>query len=112
MVRILYRVVQTDPPTLWDFTSNEARRRRPRRPLDTVGRRLWRGLSHFDTLEAARAAARNTPALGHFVAEIAVPDDDSVEVERTGRAGHYTMWGSPGRLLGYVRRVVPVEGVD
>ena len=107
-VRIFFRVVRAREATLWDFASNEARGRRPRRPLDAEGRRLWRGLSHFDTLAAARAAASRTPELGEFIAEIAVPDDTDVEIEQTGRAGHYTLWGLPGRLLSYVRRVVPV----
>jgi len=107
-VRRFYRIVRGNQATLWDFSSNEARGRRPRRPLDTEGRRLWRGLSHFDTLAAAQAAARRTPELGQFIAEIAVPDDTDVDIEQTGRAGHYTLWGTPGRLLSYVRRVMPV----
>ena len=108
-MRTFYRIVQNNPPTPWDFTWNEARRRQPRRPLLPAQRRLWRGLSHFDTLEAARAAARQTPALGAFIAEVVLPDDVGVEVEQTGRAGHYTIWASPGRMLGSVRRVLPVE---
>jgi hypothetical protein len=108
-VRSFYRIVRTDPSTLWDFTSNEARRRRPRRPLDSEGRRLWRGLSHFDAIAAARGAARHTPVLGASMAEVEIPDGADLEVEQSGRAGHYTIWGSPARLLGYVRRVVRVE---
>jgi hypothetical protein len=107
-VRTFYRIVKTDPPTAWDFTSNEARHRQPRRPLNPEGQRLWRGLSHFDSLEAARAASLHTPALGSFIAEVTVPDDADVEIEQTGRAGHYTIWGSPGRMLAYAGRTVPV----
>jgi hypothetical protein len=110
LVRTFYRIIRTDSATLWDFTSNEARRRQPRRPLRSAERRLWRGLSHFDTLAAANAAARQTPALGQYIAEVVLPDDTDIQVEQTGRAGHYTLWGSPGRLLGYVRRIEPVEG--
>jgi hypothetical protein len=108
-VRSFYRIVRTDPSTLWDFTSNEARGRRPRRPRDSEGRRLWRGLSHFDSIDAARAAARHTLALGAYIAEVEIPDGADLEIEQTGRAGHYTISGSPARLLGYVRRVAPVE---
>ena len=43
------------------------------------------------------------------MAEIVVPDGAEVEIEQTGRAGHYTIWGSAGRMLGYVQRVLPVE---
>ena len=107
-VRSFYRIVRTDLPMLWDFTSNEARGRRPRRPLDSEGRRLWRGLSHFDSLDAARAAALHTPNLGAYIAEVEIPDDADLEIEQTGRAGHYTIWGSPARLLSSVRCVVPV----
>jgi hypothetical protein len=77
--------------------------------LRSAEQRLWRGLSHFDTLEAARAAARQTPALGPFIAEVVIPEDeDDIHVEQTGRAGHHTVWGSPARLLRYVERVVAV----
>jgi hypothetical protein len=72
-------------------------------------RRLWRGLSHFDSIDAARAAARHTPTLGAYIAEVEIPDDAELEIEQTGRASHYTIWGPPARLPGYVRRVVPVE---
>jgi hypothetical protein len=108
-VPTFFRIVRGDRATLWDFTSNEARGRRPRRPLDAEGRRLWRGLSHFDSLSAARAAARHTPEIGRFIAEIIVPDDAEVEIKQTGRAGHYTLWGTPGRLLSCVQRIIPVE---
>src|SRR6266540_3057332 len=93
--RVFYRVVRTDPPTLWDCTSNEERGRRPRRQLDAAGRRLWRGLSIFDTAEGARQAARTTPGLGSFIARLEIPPGALLEIERTGRAGHHTLWGRP-----------------
>jgi len=110
--RAFYRIIRDEQATHWDFMSNEARRRQPRRPLLPTQRRLWRGLSHFDSLEIARAAARQTPSIGSFIAEIVVPDDAEIEIEQTGRPGHYTIWASPGRMLGYVRRVFPVNVVD
>ena len=108
-MRVLYRIVRSNPPTAWDFTSNEAKGRVPRRPLRAHERRLWRGLSVFDTLDSARAAAQQTPTLGDFIAEIAIPsNDESILIEQTGRIGHYTVWGSPARVLRYVRQVVAV----
>jgi hypothetical protein len=107
-IGVFYRVVRTDPPSRLDFTSNEARGRQPRRPLDARGRRLWQGLSAFDTASGARHAARTTPALGSYVARVEIPPGAQVEVEQTGRFGHYTLWGQPADIL---RMVVAVEPV-
>ncbi|MCC7369208.1 MAG: hypothetical protein IT306_12340 [Chloroflexi bacterium] len=107
-MRRFYRIARDNPPTAWDFTSNEVKGRQPRRPLLPSQRRLWRGLSHFDTLDAARAAALNTPALGKYVVEVDIPDDADVEIEQTGRPGHFTIWASPVQLLRCLGRVVPV----
>lgn len=50
------------------------------------------------------------PWLGVFIAVLAIPDDDeTITFERTGKSRvHYTFWGEPSKLLGYVVRVVPV----
>ena len=72
-------------------------------------RRLWSGISVYDTLDRARRLAARRPELGRFVAMVRIPDDASIRFERTGsRAGHHTMWGDPGRLLGSIVSIEPV----
>lgn len=105
---VFYRIVRADPPTRWDFASNEERGRQPRRPLDARGRRLWQGLSAFDSAAGARQAAGATPALGSYIARVEIASAAPVEVEHTGRAGHYTLWGRPAELLGMMVAVEPV----
>ena len=58
------------------------------------------------------AGRRATPALGQYIACLEVPDDANLEIEQTGRAGHYTLWGPPGALLALVVSVEPVDAVD
>lgn len=55
-------------------------------------------------------------SLGPFIAELAIPEDIGpiVHQERTAsrNPGHDARWGDPETLLGFVRRVIPVEGDD
>jgi hypothetical protein len=105
--RVLYRVVKRDPPTVVDFTSNEAQDK----PLlhDTPrNRRLWSGLSCFATEAQARWNARRFPGHGNFIARLEIDDEDRIQVEKTRGPGHYTLWAEPADLLGHVRAVVPV----
>ena len=106
--RVLFRIVRTNTPSPWDFTSNEGRGMFLRDPTPEA-RRLWSGVSVYDTLERARKLAARRPELGLFVAAVRIPDDAAIHVERTGnRAGHHTVWGDPGRLLAWVVDVEPV----
>jgi hypothetical protein len=78
-------------------------------------RRLAEGISVNATLAQARNRARAVPSLRNlrFVAELLIPDDAPIKIERTGRArGHYTLWGDPDVLLGYVVAVYPVEPAE
>jgi hypothetical protein len=78
-------------------------------------RRLAEGISVNATLQQARARARTVPSLRRhrFAAELSIPDGAPVQFERTGRArGHYTLWGDPEILLGYVVATVPVHEAD
>ena len=104
---VLYRIVLTIPPTLADFMSFAARGLRPRRP-DPEVERLWDGLSMYDTEERARQKARQLPYLGTYLARVAIPTA-AIRIERTlASPGHYTVWGKPSDLLGWVTEVVPV----
>lgn len=104
--RLLHRIVRTNPPTLDDFTSN-ASRGRPA-PDDPVKRAVWDGLSVYSTLSQARRKRRVSPAIGNFIAVLAVPTGATLRVERTlGGDGHHTIWGEPTALLALVVSIEP-----
>jgi hypothetical protein len=106
-IQTFYRIVQTDPPTLEDFLSYAARGMPA--PTDPALRRIWYGISVYDTLDRALSRARRQPALGTFVAEVQFRWGQGIRAERTGhRRGHHTLWGDPTQLLGCVTRVVVV----
>ena len=108
-VRVLYRIVKTNPPTLDDFTSNAARGKLLRNPTPELLDR-WSGLSAYDGEELARRRAlwaiHQGRSLGQFIAILEV--EPMVRAEQTFDRGHYTLWGEPAALLACVRWVVPV----
>ncbi|MDQ3308127.1 MAG: hypothetical protein M3499_07210 [Actinomycetota bacterium] len=107
-VTILYRIVAHNPPTREDVLSYQelgiALTRR-----DPEALRLAAGISLYNTFQQARNQARRLPpAQRGFIAELRIPFDAPVTIERsTSTRGHYTLWGSPDGILGYVARVVP-----
>jgi hypothetical protein len=106
--RVFYRVVESNPPTLWDFTSNQAKGLTLQHPTPQT-LRWWAGVSIHDTEARARSLARQRPSLGQFIAQLRIPDDGSIPYERTGtRRGHHTVWGEPAALLARVVAVVAV----
>lgn len=92
---------------LVDFTSNQALGRPLRR--DTAeSRRLWSGLSVFDTEVGARAMATRFPSLGSFIAVLRIRPGATLRLERTtATQGHYTLWGDPADLLACIIDVLP-----
>jgi hypothetical protein len=111
-IRRLYRVVQSNPPTLDDFTSNEDRGRELTNPTPER-RRLWRGLSCYDSEERARKKATQVPLLGNFIATLEIPSNISVQSEQTtSSTGHHTIWGDPDFIASCVTKVVPVSRVE
>lgn len=106
--RTFWRIVQTDPPTVRDFLSNEARRRRPRDDApETL--RLWSGLSMYSSEGAAHRTARTFPRIGGFLGRVDLEEGDDVQIEKTLGPDHFTIWGDPSLLLSRVAAVVPVE---
>ncbi len=109
--RRLYRIVENDPPTPWDFTSAK-RRGRVLRRSSSEPLRIWDGLSAFETVEQARAQARAYPRLGQFIATLDLPLVPEVQVERTTMTvGHNAMWAPIPILLAAVVFVTRVSEV-
>ncbi|MGH2560337.1 MAG: hypothetical protein ACRDJH_14845 [Thermomicrobiales bacterium] len=107
--RRFWRIVLSDPPTAWDFTSNAAKGL-PVRRGDPTTRRLWEGVSVYDQRRYARRMALRAPHLGHFLAELHLPADAPILAERTTKShGHYTLWGDPAFLLGCVVDIMPTS---
>lgn len=74
---------------------------------DPEALRLAAGISLYSTLQQARnQVARLPPERRGFVAELRIPEDAPVTIERTGKRGHHTLWGSADVILDYVSWVM------
>jgi hypothetical protein len=104
-----FRIVVADPPTTDDFKSHAARGK-PRPP--TIPEHRWADVSVYETEEQARNLVydlrRRGRNLGSFIAELLIPDDGQVTVERYGPPGHHGVHANPERLLACVVSVVPL----
>jgi len=88
--------------------SNSAKGR-PLRDFSPETARLWDGISVNATDTQARQRVRQYPMLGTHIARVEIPTETQLRVERSTRIpGHYTLWGDPAELLGYVVSVVAV----
>lgn len=100
-----YRLVRTNPPTTWDFLSNQAKGRPPRRP-EILDPSLYAGVSVFDDRAAAAAFALRRPA---WIAALELRPSDRVRITKTGRhPNHYTVHADPAVLLAAIVGVMPV----
>ena len=108
-MRVLYRATRTNPPTVRDFLSNEARGRRiPPNATEEMCRR-WDGLSMWNDRGRLRRVAQNTPGVGSFIAQLHIPTGSGITVEPfTDDPNHFTVRGDAVALLGMVRSVAPV----
>lgn len=93
-----YRITWHNPPHIDDMKSNEALGKQPRGD-DPEVRRLWGGISLFDSIERARSQARRRPWHGNaFIAEVQIPEG-MFRIEATRSRGHFTLWGDPRAIL-------------
>jgi hypothetical protein len=109
-VIVLYRIVQDNPPRRVDMLSYQALGIVP----DTDDPELLRistGISLYNTLQQARNQMRRLPAARRgFIAELHLPANSPVTIERTGsQRGHHTLWGNADDILNYVVRVIPPD---
>lgn len=110
MARTFYRIIAGSSATRRDFLSNRALSRVLRRSTpETL--RTYDGVSVFETLAQARAAAIRFPMLGTSMAELVIPEGATIRIERTfaKQPGHHTIWGNPDEMLGYVGRIVAIS---
>lgn len=103
--RRFFRIVRSDPPTLDDFRSHAARGRVLRPGADAETGRLWSGVSVYATEAQGRRHAKSSPMLGTYLAELEISEPGTIQCERTGGHGHYTLWGEPAELLRCVIRI-------
>ena len=108
-VRVFFRIVLSNPPSLADFTSRAAQGTAPI-DLDPERGRLHEGISVYATENQARRKAREYPFLGSFLARLELPEETPLHTEGTVRnsPGHHTLWGDPGDILRCVVVVVSV----
>lgn len=87
-IRVLYRIVQGNPPTRADMLSYQELGIAPDSD-DPEMRRL-------------------PPARRVFIAELHIPPNAPMTLERTGsQPGHHALWGNADDILGYVVRLIP-----
>jgi len=109
---IVYRIIENDPAVEWDVLSHAERGIRPRSANPEMLHR-WRGISVFLDRQRAHWQAAGNPWRGDaFIAELDIPDSLLVEIEQTGRPGHYTLWADieiRRAMLGYIVHLEPVD---
>lgn len=109
MPRMLYRIVEGDPPGTNDFLSYAALGKRPIR-LRPETLRLMTGLSMCGSLDAARAKGAGRPWQGTgFIVAIAFPNDGPAVIEQTSAdAAHYTVWCDEHLIRSWIVDIVPI----
>ena len=109
MPQRLFRIVNGNPPGEADFKTYAERGQYPVRD-DPALVRLMSGLSVMDTLEAARRKGKGKPWKSRsYIAELLLPDDETVTIEKTTNGPHhYTLWCDETVIRASVVRVVPI----
>ncbi len=98
---VLYRVVSVAGATIDDFRGRRDLPRNRPLPPDTPWL-LLAGVSMFDTPVAALRIAQRRPA---GLAHVRLKVDVGIHFARTGRPGHYTVWGAPSMLVACVQQI-------
>lgn len=106
--RTFYRIVQSNPPTLADFTSYQGQGK-PLLDDEPEKVMMWSGISVWNTEIQARNKARDLPWLGQYIATVVLSASDLIAYQKTNGRGHFTLWGDPQAILDCVTTVVSVE---
>lgn len=106
----LYRLCRSreDAELASAVRSNYELGRQARGP-EIVAAIIHMALSMFDTLEQTEQLARALPRIGGYIAAFELVDERGVCVARTGRAGHWSVWGRPDQLLACLDEIVEVR---
>ncbi|MHB8619591.1 MAG: hypothetical protein ACYDAG_08475 [Chloroflexota bacterium] len=107
MARTFYRIVKKDPPTTDDFSPTPLRQGSIGNPYLQI---LASGISIWSTEALALSKARQFPRLGGYVAQLDIPDDSPIRIEKTLSPGHYTLWAAAAVLERFVVAISPIEG--
>lgn len=100
--RLLYRIIADETPTIRDFLPARVL---GKPLLDHRYEREWsEGISAYDDLEHTIRKARGYRGkLGLFVAALAIPESDQIEVKQTTKdPHHFTVISSPFILYGLI----------
>ena len=108
--RRFYRLCRSreEPALASAVRSNYELGRDPRGP-ELVAAVIHMSLSMFDTLEQVTQLARALPQIGGYVAAFELAGGRGLCVAKTGRPGHWSVWGRPEQLLACVADVVEVR---
>lgn len=108
-VRVFWRIVRTDPPTLEDF---KTQKERGRPAPDTENSEAWfsweHGVSVQNTKQQALNKARDMRGmLGGYVVGVQVEADGPLRYLKTLGRGHFDLIGAPADML--ARVLLPVD---
>lgn len=107
--RRLYRLLRGIQPVRDDFRSHAARGRRLRPDASDEQRRIFDGLSMYESEVQARETAARFPNVWQTIAVLDLPDDGRFRMEQTGvAAGHWTVWAQPDAVIHYVVDTLPL----
>jgi hypothetical protein len=109
----VFRVVRTDdkeaPEFLESFRSH-AELGLPPRSAEETHPLIHKGISVFDSCEAAVETARRYPKIGSHVAQLRLTGESGVRYWRWGARGHLTLWGDSLKLVDAVVDTIPIDG--
>ena len=104
----VFRIVESDPPTLRDFQSYKAQGKPRPSNLPWTTPDPYEGVSAYATFERARRVARRRPSFGTFIARLEIRDGAPVTWVGPGKQGHYDLCADPHVLMACVADVSPV----
>lgn len=98
--RTLYRLTDTDPPSVADFLSGVALGLEPPPRPDLQA--VWDSISTWNTATQARNMILKGGLNKRFIAELRFVEGGPIRFQKTFGPGHYTVWGEPEVLLGSI----------